>query len=43
MGQELHHDSPVLIYALKALVFLLIAVLSGVVISTVLAILGILN
>lgn len=40
MGQELHHDSPVLIYALKAIVFLLIAVLSGVVISTVLAILG---
>ncbi len=43
MGQELHHDSPVLIYALKAIVFLLIAVLSGVVISTVLAILGILK
>lgn len=43
MGQELHHDSPVLIYALKAIVFLLIAVLSGVVISTVLAILSILK
>ncbi len=42
MGQHLHNDSPVLIYALKAVVFFLIAVLSGVVISIVLNFLGIL-
>jgi hypothetical protein len=42
MGQELHYDSPVLIFSLKAIVFLLIAVLSGVVISAILTLLGVL-
>ena len=42
MGQNLHHDSPVLIYALKAVVFFLIAVLAGVVLSALLALVGVL-
>lgn len=42
MGHDLHHDSPALIYTLKAVVFFLIAVLAGVVISAVLTLLGVL-
>ncbi|WP_255610451.1 hypothetical protein [Robertkochia aurantiaca] len=41
MGQSLHNESPILIYALKAVVFILIAVLSWVVISLLFSLFGV--
>ncbi|WP_417444473.1 hypothetical protein [Joostella sp.] len=43
MGQSLHKESTILIYALKAIVFILIAVLSWVLISVIFSFVGILG
>ncbi|EIJ39603.1 hypothetical protein JoomaDRAFT_2631 [Galbibacter orientalis DSM 19592] len=43
MGQSLHNESSILIYALKAVVLILIAVLSWVFISAIFSFIGIIG